>query len=164
MSHIFYTTIISKCWKQSLESIKKYFVWEECINLREVYHVFLSLIYAYVFWCIRLCDRGLLFTVFLNYTNQECWNRMSPIFFLMHSLQKMNHPNIIKLNEIVSENNELFFLFEYMVFLLTVLLTNIITCFSAQMFFSHEKSFSPSRFCSSQLLLDLIVELVLYNW
>nr|GMD23771.1 serine/threonine-protein kinase MHK-like isoform X1 [Ipomoea batatas] len=30
------------------------------------------------------------------------------------SLCKLNHPNIIKLKEIVRENNELFFIFEYM--------------------------------------------------
>lgn len=30
------------------------------------------------------------------------------------SLRKLNHPNIIKLKEIVQENNELFFIFEYM--------------------------------------------------
>ncbi|PWA51595.1 protein kinase superfamily protein [Artemisia annua] len=46
---------------------RKYYDWEECINLREV-----------------------------------------------KSLRKMNHPNIIKLKEIVRENNELFFIFEYM--------------------------------------------------
>ncbi|GJW65565.1 serine/threonine-protein kinase MHK isoform X1 [Tanacetum coccineum] len=46
---------------------RKYYDWEECINLREV-----------------------------------------------KSLRKMNHPNIIKLQEIVRENNELFFIFEYM--------------------------------------------------
>nr|XP_043620916.1 serine/threonine-protein kinase MHK isoform X2 [Erigeron canadensis] len=46
---------------------RKYYVWEECVNLREV-----------------------------------------------KSLQKLNHPNIIKLKEIVRENNDLFFVFEYM--------------------------------------------------
>lgn len=46
---------------------RKYYVWEECMNLREV-----------------------------------------------KSLRKLNHPNIIKLKEIVRENNELFFIFEYM--------------------------------------------------
>ncbi|CAM8973561.1 unnamed protein product [Rhodiola kirilowii] len=46
---------------------RKFFVWEECINLREV-----------------------------------------------KALCKLNHPNIIKLKEIVRENNELFFIFEYM--------------------------------------------------
>ncbi|MBL2213730.1 serine/threonine protein kinase, partial [Klebsiella pneumoniae] len=30
------------------------------------------------------------------------------------SLRKLNHPNIIKLKEIVRENNELFFIFEHM--------------------------------------------------
>ncbi|XP_071701033.1 serine/threonine-protein kinase MHK-like isoform X2 [Rutidosis leptorrhynchoides] len=46
---------------------RKYYVWEECVNLREV----------------------------------KC-------------LRKLNHSNIIKLKEIVRENNELFFIFEYM--------------------------------------------------
>ncbi|CAI9297447.1 unnamed protein product [Lactuca saligna] len=46
---------------------RKYYIWEECMNLREV-----------------------------------------------KSLRKLNHPNIIKLKEIVRENNELFFIFEYM--------------------------------------------------
>ncbi|KAD3068477.1 hypothetical protein R6Q59_017507 [Mikania micrantha] len=46
---------------------RKYYVWEECMNLREV-----------------------------------------------KVLRKLNHPNIIKLKEIVRENNELFFIFEYM--------------------------------------------------
>ncbi|KAL3828928.1 hypothetical protein ACJIZ3_017730 [Penstemon smallii] len=46
---------------------RKFYSWEECVNLREV-----------------------------------------------NSLRKFNHPNIIKLLEIVQENNELFFIFEYM--------------------------------------------------
>lgn len=46
---------------------RKFYTWEECINLREV-----------------------------------------------KSLRKLNHPNIIKLKEIVRQNNELFFIFEYM--------------------------------------------------
>lgn len=47
---------------------RKYYFWEECMNLREV-----------------------------------------------KSLLKLNHPNIIKLKEVIRENNELFFIFEYMV-------------------------------------------------
>uniref|UniRef100_A0A453QGY2 Protein kinase domain-containing protein n=1 Tax=Aegilops tauschii subsp. strangulata TaxID=200361 RepID=A0A453QGY2_AEGTS len=46
---------------------KKYFSWEECINLREV-----------------------------------------------KSLRRMNHPNIVKLKEVIRENDTLFFVFEYM--------------------------------------------------
>ncbi|KAK4793965.1 hypothetical protein SAY86_011959 [Trapa natans] len=46
---------------------KKYYSWEECINLREV-----------------------------------------------KSLQKMNHPNIVKLKEVIRENDILYFVFEYM--------------------------------------------------
>lgn len=46
---------------------RKYFSWEECLNLREV-----------------------------------------------QSLRKMNHPNIVKLKEVIRENNILFFIFEYM--------------------------------------------------
>jgi len=37
------------------------------------------------------------------------------IVLLLQALRKMNHPNIIKLKEVVRENNELFFIFEYMV-------------------------------------------------
>ncbi|XP_039029942.1 cyclin-dependent kinase F-4-like isoform X2 [Hibiscus syriacus] len=46
---------------------KKYYSWEECVNLREV-----------------------------------------------KSLQRMNHPNIVKLKEVIRENDILFFVFEYM--------------------------------------------------
>lgn len=46
---------------------RKFYFWEECINLREV-----------------------------------------------KSLRKLSHPNIMKLKEVVRENNELFFIFEYM--------------------------------------------------
>ncbi|CAI0408982.1 unnamed protein product [Linum tenue] len=46
---------------------KKYYTWEECVNLREV-----------------------------------------------KSLRRMNHPNIVKLKEVIRENDILFFIFEYM--------------------------------------------------
>uniref|UniRef100_A0A0R0GG17 Protein kinase domain-containing protein n=1 Tax=Glycine max TaxID=3847 RepID=A0A0R0GG17_SOYBN len=36
------------------------------------------------------------------------------IVFVLQVLRKMNHSNIIKLKEVVRENNELFFIFEYM--------------------------------------------------
>ncbi|MCO5572347.1 hypothetical protein L7F22_026100 [Adiantum nelumboides] len=48
---------------------RKYYSWEECMDLREV-----------------------------------------------KSLQKLNHPHIVRLKEVVRENNELFFIFEYMEF------------------------------------------------
>lgn len=32
----------------------------------------------------------------------------------MQSLKKLNHPNIIKLKEVIRENDELYFVFEYM--------------------------------------------------
>lgn len=35
---------------------------------------------------------------------------------LLQSLQKLNHPHIVRLKEVVRENNELFFIFEYMVY------------------------------------------------
>ena len=46
---------------------KKFYTWEECVQLREV-----------------------------------------------KSLKKLNHPNIVKLKEVIRENEELFFVFEYM--------------------------------------------------
>ncbi len=30
------------------------------------------------------------------------------------SLKKLNHPNVVKLKEVIRENNELYFVFEYM--------------------------------------------------
>ncbi|XP_047270168.1 serine/threonine-protein kinase MHK isoform X3 [Capsicum annuum] len=60
--------IISKTTNVAVKKMKrKFYFWEECINLREI-----------------------------------------------KSLRKLNHPNIIKLKEIVRENNELFFILEYM--------------------------------------------------
>ncbi|KAF3631564.1 Serine/threonine-protein kinase ICK [Capsicum annuum] len=63
---------LTGCWGEKSEVAvkkmkRKFYFWEECINLREI-----------------------------------------------KSLRKLNHPNIIKLKEIVRENNELFFILEYM--------------------------------------------------
>lgn len=35
--------------------------------------------------------------------------------FLWQSLRRMNHPNIVKLKEVIRENDMLYFVFEYMV-------------------------------------------------
>ena len=32
----------------------------------------------------------------------------------VNSLKKLNHPNIVKLKEVIRENDELFFVFEFM--------------------------------------------------
>ncbi|XP_057766665.1 cyclin-dependent kinase F-4-like isoform X2 [Salvia miltiorrhiza] len=62
---------------------KKYYSWEECINLREV-----------------------------------------------KSLKKMNHPNIVKLKEVIRENDVLYFVFEYMEFNLYQLMKDRVKLFS----------------------------------
>ncbi|KAI3828560.1 hypothetical protein L1987_02662 [Smallanthus sonchifolius] len=61
---------------------RKYYSWEECINLREV-----------------------------------------------KSLRKMNHPNIVKLKEVVRENDILYFVFEYMECSLYQLMKDRLKCF-----------------------------------
>jgi protein kinase len=43
------------------------------------------------------------------YTWQECMQLRE-----VQSLKKLNHPNIIKLKEVIRENDELFFVFEFM--------------------------------------------------
>lgn len=43
------------------------------------------------------------------YSWEDCMNLRE-----VKSLRKLNHPNIIKLKEIVRENNELFFIFDFM--------------------------------------------------
>lgn len=35
-------------------------------------------------------------------------------FLMAQSLKKLNHPNIVKLKEVIRENDELFFVFEFM--------------------------------------------------
>lgn len=39
--------------------------------------------------------------------------------FIVQSLRRMNHPNIVKLKEVIRENDILYFIFEYMVFFFT---------------------------------------------
>ncbi|XP_021599161.1 cyclin-dependent kinase F-4 isoform X2 [Manihot esculenta] len=72
---------------------KKYYSWEECVNLREV-KVMLA-VYFYV----------------MNFT-VDVSPRMA--LFFQQSLRKMNHPNIVKLKEVIRENDILYFVFEYM--------------------------------------------------
>ncbi len=57
------------CYQVAIKKMKrKFYSWEECMNLREV-----------------------------------------------KSLRKLNHPCCIKLKEVIRENDELFFVFEYLV-------------------------------------------------
>lgn len=36
------------------------------------------------------------------------------IIIILQSLRKLNHANVVKLKEVIRENDELFFVFEYM--------------------------------------------------
>lgn len=74
---------------------KKYYSWEECINLREVKVIIISLNNMSTIYHV-LCG------IVLSY-------------FFYQSLRRMNHPNIVKLKEVIRENDMLFFVFEYMV-------------------------------------------------
>jgi serine/threonine protein kinase len=44
------------------------------------------------------------------YSWEECMNLRE-----VKSLRKLNHPSIVKLKEVIRENDELFFVFEYLV-------------------------------------------------
>ena len=43
------------------------------------------------------------------YSWQECMNLRE-----VKSLRKLNHPNVVKLKEVIRENDELFFVFEHL--------------------------------------------------
>lgn len=73
---------------------KKYFSWDECVNLREVK------VYEFTF---------------LLWLAATCTSLSDFEFVLWQSLRKMNHPNIVKLKEVIRENDILYFVFEYMV-------------------------------------------------
>lgn len=64
---------------------KKYYSWEECMNLREV----------------KVGNR----------TPNQNRDNVVPV---LQSLQKLSHPNLIKLREVIREDNILYFVFEYM--------------------------------------------------
>jgi serine/threonine protein kinase len=66
---------------------KKFYSWEECLNLREVKVIKEFLMRKH---CV---DHGCMF---------------------FQSLRKLNHANIVKLKEVIRENDILYFVFEYM--------------------------------------------------
>lgn len=69
---------------------RKYYSWEEAMNLREV-----KVIKTSVF-------KPMPHHVHLYY------------IFTIQSLKKLSHPNIVKLKEVIRENDTLYFVFEYM--------------------------------------------------
>ena len=44
------------------------------------------------------------------------------------SLRKLNHPSVVKLKEVIRENDELFFVFEYLVCLSTGCFSQVLAC------------------------------------
>ena len=67
LAKFFLSNYIYNCYFKSRRMKKKFYSWEECINLREV-----------------------------------------------RSLKKLNHVNVVKLKEVIREDNQLYFVFEYM--------------------------------------------------
>ena len=46
------------------------------------------------------------------------------------SLRKLNHPSVVKLKEVIRENDELFFVFEYLVSICgSMSVLNLMSCF-----------------------------------
>lgn len=72
---------------------RKYYSWEEAMNLREV-KVILTLIIINIYW------KFIKFNVFYFHPNK--------------SLKKLSHANVVKLKEVIRENDILYFVFEYM--------------------------------------------------
>lgn len=69
---------------------RKYYSWEEAMNLREVK----------VSWGSSTCFIVDVLTCSFSSSSQ--------------SLKKLSHPNIVKLKEVIRENDTLYFVFEYM--------------------------------------------------
>jgi protein kinase len=89
---------------------KKFYTWEECMQLREVK--------------VRCTNTHTAQTVCgsLSLSLAMCkvggWGWLTLVDGLgcccLQSLKKLNHPNVIKLKEVIRENDELFFVFEFM--------------------------------------------------
>jgi len=85
---------------------RKFYYWEECVNLREVK-------------VRRLCVCCLL-SVMSMFVFKD-----GDVVLRLQALRKLNHPHIIKLKEIVREHNELFFIFECMVKAISAFLSSV---------------------------------------
>lgn len=80
---------------------KKFYTWEECMQLREIkvvslWYVFMNM-YNFILWLLYVF-------ILTHFIHVSC----------IQSLKKLNHPNIVKLKEVIRENDELFFVFEFM--------------------------------------------------
>lgn len=125
---------------------KKYYSWEECVNLREV-KVMLA-VYFYV----------------MNFT-VDVSPRMA--LFFQQSLRKMNHPNIVKLKEVIRENDILYFVFEYMVNAFQQLSIWILFLLLGISFMFFPNTFSIQEYNLYQLIKDrekLFSEAEIRNW
>lgn len=80
---------------------RKFYSWEECMNLREV-KVRLATLHEQLAVAAHVsCTySGLLLFILSAVTHQ--------------SLKKLNHANVVKLKEVIRENDHLYFVFEYM--------------------------------------------------
>jgi male germ cell-associated kinase len=82
---------------------RRFKAWGECVSLREV---------LYALPVGRRTHVGIAHLVAVNTSNDSlaCYGTMQVV-----SLRRLSHPAIIKLREVIRENEELFFVFEYMV-------------------------------------------------
>lgn len=67
------------------------------------------------------CEENEEKVLYLGGMHAASWNKSNPYLLLtdglilcFQSLKKLNHPNIVKLKEVIRENDELFFVFEFM--------------------------------------------------
>lgn len=68
------------------------------------------MVYIFTKWAVIVAG----YFVFLLYKSgtYKDYVMLIPLFF--KTLKRLNHPNIVKLREVIRENDELFFVFEYM--------------------------------------------------
>jgi protein kinase len=83
---------------------RKFYTWEECMQLREVkvIHVYSVVLRGVI---VLFCHVARWHTRLLIRSMCVC---------VWQSLKKLSHPNVVKLKEVIRENDELFFVFEYM--------------------------------------------------
>lgn len=100
---------------------RKFYFWEEYWRLREIkvytrvtlsccmLHVILNKHSSLINWYLLLRFMGGSCMHLLSCV--DCYKRKH----LLQVLRKLNHPNIVKLKEVIRENDEVFLIFEYMV-------------------------------------------------
>ena len=94
---------------------RDYRTWEECVSLREVKVIVLFFVFFMTSPTLPLLSTSLLHSILFTPQLSPSYLPPPPLSSPnAQSLMKLKHANIIRLREVIREDNKLYFVFEYM--------------------------------------------------